>query len=58
MKTKAGSKTKEKLENKVRTGAGVFADTINELGISYLFGHTGGAIMPMYVELNERLTRK
>lgn len=59
MKTnKTDSKMKNKLENKVRTGAGVFADTINELGISYLFGHTGGAIMPMYVELNERLTRK
>jgi acetolactate synthase-1/2/3 large subunit len=59
MKTnKTDSRMKNKLENKVRTGAGVFADTINELGISYLFGHTGGAIMPMYVELNERLTRK
>ncbi len=59
MKTdKAGSKKKKKnAENKLRTGAGVFADTINELGISYLFGHTGGAIMPMYVELNERLKR-
>ncbi|MDO9529969.1 MAG: biosynthetic-type acetolactate synthase large subunit [Syntrophales bacterium] len=59
MKTnKTDSRMKNKLENKVRTGAGVFVDTINELGISYLFGHTGGAIMPMYVELNERLTRK
>jgi acetolactate synthase-1/2/3 large subunit len=43
---------------KVRTGASIFVDTINELGIPYIFGHTGGAIMPMYVELNERLTRK
>lgn len=59
MKTnKTDSRMKNKLVNRVRTGAGVFADTINELGISYLFGHTGGAIMPMYVELNERLTRK
>jgi acetolactate synthase-1/2/3 large subunit len=46
------------MKNKERTGASIFADTINELGISYIFGHTGGAIMPMYVELNERLTRK
>ncbi|HVO66372.1 MAG TPA: biosynthetic-type acetolactate synthase large subunit [Syntrophales bacterium] len=45
-------------ENKLRTGASIFADTINELGIPYIFGHTGGAIMPMYVELNERLKRK
>jgi acetolactate synthase-1/2/3 large subunit len=43
---------------KARTGASIFVDTINELGIPYIFGHTGGAIMPMYVELNERLTRK
>lgn len=43
---------------KVRTGASIFVDTINELGISYLFGHTGGAIMPMYVEMNERLNKK
>ena len=59
MKTnKTDSKMKKNVESKVRTGAGVFADTINELGISYLFGHTGGAIMPMYVELNERLKRQ
>ncbi len=49
---------KNNLENKLRTGASVFADTINELGIPYIFGHTGGAIMPMYVEINERLKRK
>ncbi|MEN6318005.1 MAG: biosynthetic-type acetolactate synthase large subunit [Syntrophaceae bacterium] len=49
---------KKNPENKVRTGAGIFVDTINELGISYMFGHTGGAIMPMYVEMNERLKRK
>ena len=49
---------KKNPENKVRTGAGIFVDTINELGISYIFGHTGGAIMPMYVEMNERLKRK
>ncbi len=55
---KTESKINKEVESKVRTGAAVFADTINELGISYLFGHTGGAIMPMYVELNERLTKK
>src|SRR5271157_3432196 len=59
MKTnRTDPKTKEKVESKARTGAAVFADTINDLGISYLFGHTGGAIMPMYFELNERITRK
>ena len=46
------------LETKVRTGSEVFVDTINELGFEYLFGHTGGAIMPMYLELNKRLKRK
>ncbi|HUH65660.1 MAG TPA: biosynthetic-type acetolactate synthase large subunit [Syntrophales bacterium] len=56
---KAGNRLKENdPENKVRTGAAVFTDTINDLDISYLFGHTGGAIMPMYVELNERVNRK
>jgi len=59
MKTnKTDSRMTNKLENKVRTGASIFVDTINELGIPYMFGHTGGAIMPMYVELNERLKRK
>lgn len=59
MKTdKTDGRMKNNLENKVRTGAGIFVDTINELGIPYIFGHTGGAIMPMYVEINERLTRK
>ncbi len=43
--------------NREKTGAEIFVDTINELGISYIFGHTGGAIMPMYVELNKRLKK-
>ncbi len=59
MKTnKTDSTKKNNQENKLRTGASIFVDTINELGVPYIFGHTGGAIMPMYVELNERLKRK
>jgi len=40
-----------------KTGAEIFAETINELEIPFIFGHTGGAIMPMYVELNKRLKK-
>ena len=40
-----------------KTGAEIFAETINELEIPFIFGHTGGAIMPLYVELNKRLKK-
>ncbi|MFA5855984.1 MAG: biosynthetic-type acetolactate synthase large subunit [Candidatus Pacearchaeota archaeon] len=42
---------------KNRSGAEIFVDTINDLKIDYIFGHTGGAIMPMYVEINKRISR-
>jgi acetolactate synthase-1/2/3 large subunit len=45
------------IKNK-KTGAEIFVDTIIDLGLEYIFGHTGGAIMPMYVELNKRIKRK
>lgn len=40
-----------------KTGASIFFDVLTELGVEYLFGHTGGAIIPLHVELNKRLRR-
>ena len=40
-----------------RTGAAVFLDVLNSLGVEYLFGHTGGAVIPLHVELNRRMSR-
>jgi acetolactate synthase-1/2/3 large subunit len=41
-----------------RTGAAVFFDVLTDLGVEYLFGHTGGAVIPLHVELNKRMLRK
>lgn len=41
-----------------RNGAQITVDVLNELGVDYIFGHTGGAVIPLHVELNERLTRQ
>jgi acetolactate synthase-1/2/3 large subunit len=41
-----------------RSGAQITVDVLNELGVDYIFGHTGGAVIPLHVEFNERLTRK
>ncbi|MCG6861085.1 MAG: biosynthetic-type acetolactate synthase large subunit [Chromatiaceae bacterium] len=41
-----------------RTGAAVFLDVLVELGVEYLFGHTGGAVIPLHVELNRRMSRR
>jgi acetolactate synthase-1/2/3 large subunit len=41
-----------------RTGAEIFFDILTELGVEYIFGHTGGAIIPLHVELNKRLKRR
>jgi acetolactate synthase-1/2/3 large subunit len=41
-----------------RTGAAVFFDVLTDLGVDYLFGHTGGAVIPLHVELNKRMLRK
>jgi len=40
-----------------RTGAGVFFDVLTELGVEIIFGHTGGAVIPLHVELNKRMRR-
>ncbi|MCB2264107.1 MAG: biosynthetic-type acetolactate synthase large subunit [Candidatus Thiosymbion ectosymbiont of Robbea hypermnestra] len=40
-----------------RTGAGVFWDVLGSLGVTSLFGHTGGAVIPLHVELNRRMGR-
>ncbi|MFO1428983.1 MAG: biosynthetic-type acetolactate synthase large subunit [Candidatus Competibacteraceae bacterium] len=53
--------TVEKLEESPvqapKTGAEILVDVLNELGVDYLFGHTGGAIIPIHVELNTRMER-
>ena len=38
-----------------RTGASIVVDVLNELGVEYIFGHTGGAVIPLHVELNSRM---
>ncbi|NEX21054.1 biosynthetic-type acetolactate synthase large subunit [Thiorhodococcus mannitoliphagus] len=40
-----------------RTGAAVLLDVLNDLGIETVFGHTGGAVIPIHVEINRRLRR-
>lgn len=39
----------------VRSGAEIAVDVLNELGVEYLFGHTGGAVIPLHAELNLRM---
>lgn len=41
-----------------RTGAALFFDVLADLGVEHLFGHTGGAVIPLHVELNRRMSRK
>jgi acetolactate synthase-1/2/3 large subunit len=41
-----------------RTGAAVFFDVLADLEVDYIFGHTGGAVIPLHVELNKRMLRK
>lgn len=41
-----------------RTGAALFFDVLADLGVEYVFGHTGGAVIPLHVELNRRMVRK
>jgi acetolactate synthase-1/2/3 large subunit len=40
-----------------KTGATIFFDVLSDLGVEYIFGHTGGAIIPLHVELNKRMKR-
>lgn len=37
------------------TGASLFLDVLADLGVDHLFGHTGGAVIPIHVELNKRM---
>ena len=37
------------------TGAALFFDLMTELGVEVIFGHTGGAVIPLHVELNRRM---
>ncbi|MCP5158883.1 MAG: biosynthetic-type acetolactate synthase large subunit [Gammaproteobacteria bacterium] len=39
----------------MQSGAGIAIDVLNELGVEYLFGHTGGAVIPLHAELNLRM---
>lgn len=41
-----------------RSGAAIFFDVLTDLGVTYLFGHTGGAVIPLHVELNRRMRRR
>ncbi len=45
------------MSNPRRTGASLFFDTLVDLGVEYIFGHTGGAVIPLHVELNKRMRR-
>lgn len=38
-----------------KTGAEIAIDLLNELGVEYIFGHTGGAIIPLHAEINLRM---
>ncbi|MTW23004.1 biosynthetic-type acetolactate synthase large subunit [Allochromatium palmeri] len=38
-----------------RTGAAILLDVLNDLGVETIFGHTGGAVIPIHVEINKRL---
>ena len=40
-----------------RTGAAVLFDVLSDLGVELIFGHTGGAVIPLHVELNKRMRR-
>jgi len=41
-----------------KSGAEIFVDVLNELGVEHIFGHTGGAIIPLHVEFNTRLRNR
>ena len=40
-----------------RTGAAILFDVLRDLGVEVIFGHTGGAVIPLHVELNKRMRR-
>lgn len=39
------------------TGASLLFDILVDLGVEHIFGHTGGAVIPLHVELNKRMRR-
>ncbi|KAA6186594.1 biosynthetic-type acetolactate synthase large subunit [Thiohalocapsa marina] len=39
------------------TGAAILFDVLRDLGVEVIFGHTGGAVIPLHVELNKRMRR-
>jgi acetolactate synthase-1/2/3 large subunit len=45
------------MSKQMRTGAAIFYDVLVDLGVEYLFGHTGGAVIPLHVEMNKRMRR-
>ncbi|MBK1647259.1 biosynthetic-type acetolactate synthase large subunit [Rhabdochromatium marinum] len=40
-----------------RSGAAILFDVLTDLGVELIFGHTGGAVIPLHVELNKRMRR-
>ena len=38
-----------------RSGAEIVLDVLQEQGVEYVFGHTGGAIIPIHTEWNARM---
>jgi len=47
----------DRLTDYERTGAEILVDVFNELGVEYIFGHTGGAVIPLHVEMGRRRER-
>ena len=45
------------MSSPTRTGAMLFFDILVELGVEHVFGHTGGAVIPLHVEWNKRMRR-
>jgi acetolactate synthase I/II/III large subunit len=43
------------MPNETRTGAAILLDVLDDLGVETIFGHTGGAVIPIHVEINKRL---
>jgi len=44
------------MNNSNQTGATLFWKVLRKLGVDYVFGHTGGAVIPLHVELNKRMS--
>jgi acetolactate synthase-1/2/3 large subunit len=45
-------------ETAPRSGAAVLFDVLRDLEVAVIFAHTGGAVIPLHVELNKRLRRR